>query len=456
MRHGTCIVCAVLLAVGCQGGDQPSVSSEQGEVGINLGHAPDGVNCISFTLANEDGNTASFQFTVTNSNVRVIRNLTIGAYDLSAVAYPAEVPAPINDGDCQAVPVISPWSTEAAVPVIVQKNRRSNIDLTLLPTGRVGITVHWFEPPEVIAQGQGDVRAMVANTTPGGTFVAWSVAAHGGANGQIVGLDDQPGAVPFVVLDGQSNPSEMAIDPDSNTVYLQNFVTGTTDSEGNIISDGSVWNSLGELVGGINPGDFGFTVANHSAYWVGMPPGIGVGSSVPFQIDCFPCAQPLATNQVGANGLTAHGNRVYWGNLDGSLQGMSVTDLSPTLLTSIAPRQAYGASADDQFAYFIDVDPAVSIDESKIDRVPALGGAPVTLVDGIPGGAFPIVAFRDFVYFLAFGGGGIKRVPITGGPVEDVTFGAIGGFALTTDLSGHDVIYWTDMTHGGLIWRARL
>jgi hypothetical protein len=40
--------------------------------------------------------------------------------------------------------------------------------------------------------------------------------------------------------------------------------------------------------------------------------------------------------------------------------------------------------------------------------------------------------------------------------VTDVTFGAIGGFALTTGLDGLDVIYWSDVTHGGLIWRARL
>jgi hypothetical protein len=40
--------------------------------------------------------------------------------------------------------------------------------------------------------------------------------------------------------------------------------------------------------------------------------------------------------------------------------------------------------------------------------------------------------------------------------VEDVTFGAIGGFALGSDFNGHDVIHWSDVTHGGLIWRARL
>jgi hypothetical protein len=29
-----------------------------------------------------------------------------------------------------------------------------------------------------------------------------------------------------------------------------NFVTGTTDSDGSVIPDGSIWNSFGELAGG--------------------------------------------------------------------------------------------------------------------------------------------------------------------------------------------------------------
>lgn len=454
MRHWQCILWVAVAAGGCARGEVPEVSSESGEVGVFLGNAPDGVNCISFTLANEDGNTANFQFVLTANNVRVIHNLTIGAYDLSAVAYAAGVPKPINNSDCEAVPLDSPWTTETAVPVVVQKNLRTNVDLTLLPTGRIGVTLHWFEPPEVVAQQQGFVQSMVANTTSSGTFVAWAVAAHGGPTGRIMALDDSPGSVPFLLIDGQPNPTETAIDPDSNTVYVQNLVTGTTDSEGHVIADGAIANSAGTSISGINPGDLGFAVANHTAYWVGMPPGAGIGVRVPFNIDCLPCVQPLATNQVGANGLTAHGNRVYWGTADGSLQGMNTADASPTTLASIAPRQAYGASAEDDFAYFIDVDPARSISTSKIDRVPSLGGLPVTLVDGIPGGAFPIVAFHGFVYFLA--GDGIKRVSTVGGAVEAVTFGAIGGFALTTDLAGHDVIYWSDVTHGGLIWRARL
>jgi hypothetical protein len=412
------------------------------------------VNCISFKLDNADGSTASFQFVTTASNLRVIRSLTIGAYELSAVAYAASVPRPINDEDCQAIPLDVPWTTQAPVPVVVQKNRRSNVDLTLLPAGRLGITVHWFEPPEVVAQGQGFVGSLVANTLSFGTFVSWTVAAEDGPTGQVRALLDFPGSQPFVLIDGQSNPSALAIDPDFNTVYVSNLVTGTTDSEGTVIADGSVANDFGELVGGINPGDLGFAVVNHTAYWVGMAPGARIGAPVPFNIDCFPCAQPLATNQSGANGLTARGNRVYWGTADGSLQGMNVTDTSPTTLINIVPNQAYGATADDEFVYFVDVDPRRSISTSKIDKVPAFGGSAVTLVDGIPGGAFPIVAFREFVYFLSFDG--IRRVSTDGGPVEDVVLGSFGGFTVATDIEGHDVLYWSDLTHGGLIWRARL
>jgi hypothetical protein len=454
MKHYYCILSVALAAAGCASATAPEVSSEQGEVGIFFGNAPDGVNCISFTLANEDGSTARFQFELPASNVRVIRNLTIGAYELSAVAYQAPVPEPISNADCEAVPLDAPWSTQAPVPVIVQTNRRSNIDLTLLPAGRIGVTVHWFQAPEVIAQRQGAVGAMVANSTPFGTFVAWGIAAQGGPTGRVMAMTDFPFSVPFTLIDALPNPGELAIDADFNTVYVQNFVTGTRDSEGRVISDGAIANDLGIQVSGINPGDLGFALTNHTAYWVGMAPNAGVGAPVPFNIDCFPCSQPLATNQVGANGLTAHGNRVFWGNNDGSLQGMTVTDPAPTTLASIAPRQAYGASADDEFLYVIDVDPRLSISASKIERVPVAGGPVVTLVDGVPGGAFPIVAFHGFVYFLA--ADGIKRVLTTGGPVELVTAGAIGGFALATDALGHDVIYWSDVTHGGLIWRGRL
>ena len=452
MRH--CVLWAVLLVVGCQSDSDPTTSSDQGELGVVLGNAPDGVNCISFTLANADGNTASQQFALTAGNVRTIRNLAVGAYDLSAVAYAVSVPAPVSDSDCQTVPLNSPWTTEAPAPVVVQKNVRNSVDLTLLPAGRITITLHWFQPPEVIAHGQGFVQAMAANTTPFGTMVAWAVAAHGGPTGRLMGIFDSPSSGPFIILDGQSLPGEVTIDPDFNVVYMDNFPTGMTDSEGNIIPDGSIWGSFGQLVAGNNPGDLGIAVANHRPYWVEMPLGADLGVNEPSSIDCFPCEQPLATNQFGANGLTAHGSRVYWGNLDGSLQGMDVTDLVPTTLANIAPRTAYGASADDQFVYFADVDPALSIDTSKIDQVPTFGGPAVTLVDGIPGGAFPIVVFHGYVYFLT--GEGIKRVPTTGGAVGDVVSGAIGGFALTTDLAGHDVLYWSDQTHGGLIWRARL
>src|SRR5215813_13774052 len=124
MRYGKSIFGAAVFAVGCAGQGAPAVSSAQGEVGVFLGNAPDGVNCISFTLANEDGNTASFQFATAAINTRVIRNLTIGAYDLSAVAYAAPVPNPVTDADCQTVPANVPWSTEAAVPVVVQRDRR--------------------------------------------------------------------------------------------------------------------------------------------------------------------------------------------------------------------------------------------------------------------------------------------------------------------------------------------
>lgn len=463
MRIRQCVVLSVVCMAGCLDAEGPGIdedpdtSTDRGEIGVILGRAPDGVNCINFTLTSANGTVSEFPFTTT-TGLRTLPNLPAGAYELTAVAYPAIVPGPITNADCESVPVLSPWTTEAPINVVVQRALRTDINLTMLPTGRIGVTVTWLVPPVVIAQGQGQVGAMAAVPTPFSTYVTYLVHASG-PNSRIMASHDfevfpgSPQPLPNVLQTGLPNPGQLVIDPDSLTVYAQNAITRTTSSQGVFFNDGAITSSNGLFFGGINPGDLGLAVANHTPYWVGMPQGAVVGSNLPFSIDCTPCAQPLAANEIGANALTAHGDRVFWGLNDGSLRGMAVNDVFPTTLASIAPGQAYGAAADADFVYFIAVAPFEPISASKIYRVPATGGEPVLLVDGVIGGAFPLSAHNGFVYFLS--GEGVKRVSRFGGPVEDLVFGVIGGFAVTT-MFGRDVLYWSDVTHGGLIWRAGL
>ena len=70
-------------------------------------------------------------------------------------------------------------------PVVVQRGQTAQVALTLIRTGDLTVRATFFDAPEVIASGQGNVGLMSAV----GSFVAWSVnAPHGG--GQIVRLVD--------------------------------------------------------------------------------------------------------------------------------------------------------------------------------------------------------------------------------------------------------------------------
>src|SRR5215470_14091484 len=113
------ILAAALLG-GCQSADDPQVGSEGSEIGITLPRAPNGVNCISFKFTDEGGASTSYQFAINTAVIR-IRNIPVGAYDLTAVAYFGDAPDPITDADCQAVPVASPWATQDPTLVVIQR-----------------------------------------------------------------------------------------------------------------------------------------------------------------------------------------------------------------------------------------------------------------------------------------------------------------------------------------------
>ncbi len=445
MKNLQRVVVAAALLAGCQTGEDPQVGSEGSEIGVTLPHAPNGVNCISFKLTDESGGTTSYQFAMNTTTIR-IRNIPIGAYSLSAVAYFADAPNPISDADCQNVPLASPWATDGGTLVVVQKNTLTQVSLTLVETGRVAITAQFVLAPEVIALSSGPLGAMVANDNGSGPFIAWGINSTQGANGQVMGLLASPGNVPFTIASGQTNVGEMAIDPTNNFVYWENFPTRATDANGNFIDNGSLWQWDGttalEVLSGLNPTDLGFAVANHTAYF---------GDFTNASIDCFPCAQPLALGEPVPQALMAHANKVTWGRNDGVIKIMNVTDIGPTTLANIAPRQAYGLALDDDFVYTIDFETGGDINASNVQRIPVGGGPVVPLVTGTLA-AFPITAFNGFVYYLD--AEGVKRVDRNGGTPETVVSGHIGGFAATTT-NGHDVLYWTD-DHFSLVWRGRL
>jgi hypothetical protein len=441
--HG--VVLAAALLAGCQSGDDPQVGSEGSEIGVTLPRAPNGVNCIDFKLTDETGASNDYHFALNPLTVR-IRNLAVGAYDLTAVAYFADAPNPISDADCATVPLASPWSTASPTLVVVTRGQLTQVSITLVPTGRVAITPQFVLPPEVIAQSSGALGSMVANDNGSGPFVAWAINSTQGPNGQVMGLDDGSGNPPFVIASGQTNTGEMMIDPTNNFVYWENFPTRTTDGNGNFIDDGSVWfwdgtNAL-EVASGLNPTDLGFAVVNHTAYW---------GDFTSSSIKCFPCGQDLALGEPLPQALAAHGDKVSWGRSDGVVKVMGVNDIGPLTLIDLSPRQAYGLGQDDDFVYTIDFDPTLGIDQSNVSKIPVGGGPLTPLATGILA-AFPLTAFNGFVYWAD--AEGVKRIDRNGGTVETVVGGEIGGFAVDNS-AGHDTLYWTD-NHFGLVWRGRL
>jgi hypothetical protein len=445
-----CISGALFLAVGCGdgsgAGDIPIETgsvSQADTIGVTLAGVPGDVDCISFTLTKEDGTVQDAQFSLTGPRILRIRNVGVGAYELSAVAYSSGLNPPISDAACAAVPLNAPWATEAPVPVIVQRGQPTQVSITLVPAGRIVITPNFFEAPEVIASGQGPVSFIAAN----GNFVAWVVKKQDTEPGVVMSLDTGVGT-PSLVAGDQTNPAQILVAPPTNTVFWENLPSLARDQDGNFINDGSIWSSTGgELRTGLDPTDLGFATANSTFYW-------GERSSA--TIECEPCSVPFATGEPGANTLTAIANHVFWSVSASSvalIRAKDVTEATPRTLADTAPRDAYGMAADSQSLYFIDSERFGDIDDSTISKMP-LGGGPITPLVEHTLAAFPIAVFKGFVYYVDVLG--VHRVPVNTGAPEDVATGTIKGFALTTDAAGHDVMYWTDPTHGGLIWRGRL
>src|SRR5262249_12703874 len=131
-------LCLAIVAA-CARGEDNSVGSDGAEIGITLAGAPANASCISFKLESEDGTTQTYPF-ATNPGPLRIRNLAVGAYNLSALAYPAPVPPPVVDSDCAAVPLNAPWATEAPVAVVISPRTVTPITVTLVETGRIAIT----------------------------------------------------------------------------------------------------------------------------------------------------------------------------------------------------------------------------------------------------------------------------------------------------------------------------
>src|SRR5262245_27189927 len=118
MRHSLFFVLGGALSFGCQtsSGD-PALGAAEGQIGVELDRAPDGINCMSLRLVNEEGTVRTINLAIF-AGVRSVRNVTVGAYDLTATAFRSTTPPPINDGDCQRPPANAPWATQTPVPVI--------------------------------------------------------------------------------------------------------------------------------------------------------------------------------------------------------------------------------------------------------------------------------------------------------------------------------------------------
>ncbi len=424
--------------------DRPTAttSNDPGALSVSLAGAPGGIDCINFSFADEDGVTTNVQRAL-NVATLFIRDLAAGAYSLSAQAYSSGLPAPVSDGDCGTVPVNAPWATEHPVDVVLEPGERTDLQLVLVQTGRTGITPVFADTPRVIAQRQGALGLIAS----GGGRVAWVVPGTG-ATASIVAVDDMQDAVPVVLVRGLTNPGEIQVDPASHAVFWTINPSGATDDGGNPVIDGGIGEFDGAplvLATNIRPSDLAMAGNGH-AYW---------GDLSNDAIGCSGCGN-LATDQVNTNAVGAHSDRVYWDDGDtNDVIGMSVTDAAPTILGHDGTRIPYGMAADDTSVYFVDFDPndPDNINNSFIQSMPAHGGPITTLATGL-GPSFPIAVLDGFVYWTD--NTRIARVPVTGGSVDDVVDGVISGFAVDHDAEGHGVLYWTDNTHGGLVWRGRV
>src|SRR5262245_43014690 len=101
---------AALVAGACP--TEAGVVTASADIGVTLIQAPVGVDCIAFSLADADGTRQTYVFAAARA-IR-IANVTVGAYQLSAVAYASGQPAPVTDAQCAtALPASAPWTTES-------------------------------------------------------------------------------------------------------------------------------------------------------------------------------------------------------------------------------------------------------------------------------------------------------------------------------------------------------
>lgn len=127
----------LLVLAGCAGPDGPVAETGTG-VAIVLAGPRAGVDCIAFTLADEDGTVTTRAFALAGRSAIHLSDVAAGAYDLTAAAYPSGRTPPITDAECLPPPARPPWTTEAPVVVIVQRGQTSAVTVTLVTAGTAG------------------------------------------------------------------------------------------------------------------------------------------------------------------------------------------------------------------------------------------------------------------------------------------------------------------------------
>lgn len=434
---------ALMVAASCThgGAGDPALGSTSAAISVQLGGAPSGIDCIDLVFLDEDGTSQSFARAIPATAQIAIEDLAAGAYDLSASAYSSGMTPPIDDAACAAVPPQAPWATESPVAVVLEQDQFANASITLVPSGGVSIGVGFAQTPQVIAQAQGAVGQIAAN----GSLAAWLVNGTG-SSAQVLSLDTSSATLPTLVAAGQTNTSEIVIDPATGTLFWTESPSGARDAGGNPIDDGSVWQSTGspsELASNQSPGDIQ-VAGNSTAYW---------GDMASNSIMCSACTSPFAPDQPGPNVLTAHGGYVYWGDGNtGEIYRQATGSGAPTLLYANTGRVAYSMSADDTSLYYADYSNTTG--DEALWSLPIAGGTPTLVLDAANG--FPIAAQDGYLYWVDFSGSAVHRVPVGGGSADDLVDGVIGGFAITHDGAGDTLLYWTDNTHGGLVWAGQL
>ena len=295
--------------------------------------------------------------------------------------------------------------------------------------------------PTVLAAGLGEPRGLVLIGDE------LYVVEHGA--GRIVAVRKSGGA-PRVVASGLRGPFRLATDGASLLA---------SEREGGNVLRIELGGRVTVLASGIaQPGEV--AVSHGEAFWLEAGTDAGTGALWRASLDGG-APHVITSGITRASGLAVGASRAYvtadaFGGAKGNVLAAALSsdeadasdgDAAPLTTT---PELAQGIAADEKagFAYWAArKGTSTGASEGFIRRTMLDGGKTDALTEA-PYGADRVVTHAGYVYFTNYQT--LARVPVSGGPREDLALHTSVGDLLVTD----DAVYWTDADAGKLYVHA--